>query len=280
MSEVFLSYSRDDRLAAEAFALELGKLGIEVWWDHDLLGGEDYRQRILDRIDTARAVIVLWSRNSVKSQFVTAEAAAANANGALLPASLDGSEPPIDFRVLHTVDLKEWVPGNRLPRALLDGLGGRLQRAVDYSEAGKEVGVIGRTAQKITYAWYADFEGIIFYLIAQTFACILQMTTFVYLVQMKFAEDGGGQGTQVFGYLFAVMVGMVMAPLVMKPILETRRMMSALTLFAAGSALGLPAYFIADFTMRKLGADMLIFVGPTALILLMMLALGDRAARK
>ena len=38
MTEVFLSYSRADRPIAEALALELGRLDIEVWWDLDLLG--------------------------------------------------------------------------------------------------------------------------------------------------------------------------------------------------------------------------------------------------
>ena len=48
MTEVFLSYSRADRPVAEAIARELQQLGVDVWWDHDLLGGDDYRRRISD----------------------------------------------------------------------------------------------------------------------------------------------------------------------------------------------------------------------------------------
>ena len=40
MTEVFLSYNKADRPVAEAIARELHGLGVNVWWDHELLGGE------------------------------------------------------------------------------------------------------------------------------------------------------------------------------------------------------------------------------------------------
>src|SRR5262249_43949770 len=89
MAEVFISYARSDRPSAQALALELQRLGIDVWWDHDLLGGEDYRKRINEVLSRASAVIVMWSRRSVESQFVMGEASAARERGVLVPISLD-----------------------------------------------------------------------------------------------------------------------------------------------------------------------------------------------
>jgi hypothetical protein len=48
MADVFISYCRPDRPVAEAIARELQQLGVDVWWDHDLLGGDDCRRRISD----------------------------------------------------------------------------------------------------------------------------------------------------------------------------------------------------------------------------------------
>ena len=56
--------------------MELGKLGVDVWWDHEVLGGDDYRDRISEVLTRAAAAIVVWSRRSVQSHWVISEAAA------------------------------------------------------------------------------------------------------------------------------------------------------------------------------------------------------------
>jgi hypothetical protein len=94
MTDVFLSYSRADRPVAEAIARELQRLGVDVWWDHDLLGGGDYRRRISDILTRVAAAIVIWSRRSVESQWVISEAAAARERRVLVPVTIDGQEPP------------------------------------------------------------------------------------------------------------------------------------------------------------------------------------------
>ena len=154
MTEVFLSYNRADRPIAEALALELGRLDIEVWWDHDLLGGDDYRRRISEILARVRIAIVIWSRRSVDSQWVLSEAAAARERKALVPVAIDNAELPIDFRALHTTDLMSWVPGDPLPDPLLKSIGERLGRELSYREAAPRSGAVARLAKQATQAWY------------------------------------------------------------------------------------------------------------------------------
>lgn len=40
MSDIFLSYSRDDRDAVEPLAEALAREGYSVWWDRNLTGGQ------------------------------------------------------------------------------------------------------------------------------------------------------------------------------------------------------------------------------------------------
>ena len=98
MTDVFLSYCRADRAVAEAIAQELRQLGVDVWWDnHDILSGEDYRRRISDTLERIRAAIVIWSRQSIESQWVISEAATARDRKVLVPVSIDGKNPQLIF---------------------------------------------------------------------------------------------------------------------------------------------------------------------------------------
>ncbi|HJU17872.1 MAG TPA: toll/interleukin-1 receptor domain-containing protein, partial [Stellaceae bacterium] len=131
--DVFISYTHTDRPVAAAIAGEFAKLAIEVWWDHDLMAGEDYRRRITEILARTPAVIVLWSRRSIASQWVLAEATTASERRALVPLSLDGERPPIDFRSLHTIQLDGWCPGDPLPQEVVRAVAGLLGRSLSYS---------------------------------------------------------------------------------------------------------------------------------------------------
>lgn len=102
-SDVFLSYARQDRPAAQFLAQALERSGYTVWWDRELLGGQDFEQEIGRQLASARAVVVLWSEASVKSDWVRDEAASARDRGVLVPARLNGTLPPMGFRSLHTI---------------------------------------------------------------------------------------------------------------------------------------------------------------------------------
>ncbi len=108
MADVFISYSHVDKGAAKIIAEHLIEEGYDVWWDKDLIAGDDYTTMIEELLDSAKAVIVLWSGKSRASHWVRDEAAVGRDRNRLLPISIDGSLPPLGFRQIHTVALKGW----------------------------------------------------------------------------------------------------------------------------------------------------------------------------
>ena len=108
MSDVFVSYARPDEPHAERVADALRALGYRVWRDDELPAHRSYADVIEERLNSAGAVVVLWSANSAKSQWVRAEADTARAIGTLVQATIDGSVPPLPFNQIHCADLKGW----------------------------------------------------------------------------------------------------------------------------------------------------------------------------
>lgn len=108
MTDVFLSYASEDREHAQQLALALEHAGFSVWWDRHIVIGEAYDQAIERELETARSVIVLWSANSVASEWVKNEAGVAAERGVLLPAMLEQVKLPLEFRRKQTADLSGW----------------------------------------------------------------------------------------------------------------------------------------------------------------------------
>ncbi len=105
---MFISYARADQAVARRTALALQKAGFDVWWDADLPAHRAYSDVIEKHLEEARAVVVLWSRSSAKSEWVRAEADFARARHKLVQGGLDGSLPPIPFNQVQCADLKGW----------------------------------------------------------------------------------------------------------------------------------------------------------------------------
>src|SRR5919106_2653845 len=97
VAAVFVSYARADEPQAELVAEALRALGYEVWRDDELPAHRAYADVIEERLKSAKAVVVLWSAEAAKSQWVRAEADAARSAGTLVQASIDGSVPPMPF---------------------------------------------------------------------------------------------------------------------------------------------------------------------------------------
>jgi TolB-like protein len=106
--EIFLSYSRDDLAIARRFAEGLEREGFSVWWDARLNPGDSFDQTIEKALDDAKAVVVLWSKNSVVSRWVRAEATQAYDNRTLVPVMIEPCKRPIIFELTHTADLSHW----------------------------------------------------------------------------------------------------------------------------------------------------------------------------
>jgi TolB-like protein len=107
-ADIFLSYSREDQVIARRFAEGLQREGFSVWWDQSLHSGEAYDKVTETALRTAKAVVVLWSKASVESRWVRAEATTADRNGTLVPAMIEPCNRPIMFELTHTAELQEW----------------------------------------------------------------------------------------------------------------------------------------------------------------------------
>lgn len=59
--------------------------GYTVWWDTNLAGGEMFREMIASELAQARAVIAVWTKNSVTSVWVQSEAGRALGDRKLIP---------------------------------------------------------------------------------------------------------------------------------------------------------------------------------------------------
>jgi len=108
MSDVFVSYARSDEPQAKRVAEALRSLGYHVWRDDELPAHRPYSEVIEERLKSAKAVVVLWSAEAVKSQWVRAEADAARSAGTLVQALLDGQMPPLPFNQIQCADLAGW----------------------------------------------------------------------------------------------------------------------------------------------------------------------------
>lgn len=117
MSEVFISYSSEDREDARRLAEELEASGLSVWWDRHIPPGRTYDEVIEEALGRARCVVVLWSESSVASDWVKTEAAVGYQRKALVPALLERVEIPLEFRRVQAADLIAWRGGQRMPGA-------------------------------------------------------------------------------------------------------------------------------------------------------------------
>jgi membrane-associated phospholipid phosphatase len=109
MSDIFISYSRNDRAKAETLARALAEVGWSVWWDRNIPAGKDFAKVIEAALEDSKVAIVLWSEHSVASRWVLTEADAAADRGILVPILIDRNvEVPFAFRRIQAADLSEW----------------------------------------------------------------------------------------------------------------------------------------------------------------------------
>jgi hypothetical protein len=111
MADVFLSYAREDSARAEQIANGLQAAGLDVFWDNEIPPGTTWADYIESKLNQCRALIVLWSEHSTKSQWVREEARLGRDRGCLIPVLIDASQPPFGFGEVHAADLSAWNGG-------------------------------------------------------------------------------------------------------------------------------------------------------------------------
>lgn len=108
IATVFLSYSRADQKRALPVIKALEAAGLQVWWDGLLEGGATYLPTTEAALESADAVVVLWSKVSVESNWVRDEAQRGRDRQCLVPLTIDGTMPPLGFRQFQVIDIAKW----------------------------------------------------------------------------------------------------------------------------------------------------------------------------
>lgn len=106
--DIFISYCRQERAVARLFAESFAEERLNVWWDAVLHSGETFDEVIERNLRAAKAVVVLWSPQSVTSRWVRAEATQADRANKLVPVIIEPCNLPIIFELTHTTDLAGW----------------------------------------------------------------------------------------------------------------------------------------------------------------------------
>ncbi len=113
--DIFLSYNREDAARAKLFADAFVAEGFEVWWDANLRSGEEYDRATEAALRSAKAVVVLWSKRSVDSSWVRAEATQAYRSKTLMPAMIEDCVRPVMFELTQTAELSQWRGDRKNP---------------------------------------------------------------------------------------------------------------------------------------------------------------------
>jgi non-specific serine/threonine protein kinase len=114
--KLFISYSHEDKPVAMQVAEALSQRGYEVFWDTKIPAGKTFDTYIYDELEKTDAVIVLWSKHSVDSDYVKEEAEYAKKKSVLVPLSIDATEPPFGFARIQSTDISGWHGSTKDPR--------------------------------------------------------------------------------------------------------------------------------------------------------------------
>ncbi|MGH6876462.1 MAG: TIR domain-containing protein [Rhizomicrobium sp.] len=109
LADIFISYARSTAAQARLVADALRALGYGVWLDVELPAHRAYAEVIEERLASAKAVVVIWSADAARSQWVQSEANRGRMDGKLVQAVIDGARVPMPFDQIQYADLTGWA---------------------------------------------------------------------------------------------------------------------------------------------------------------------------
>ncbi len=137
MADIFLSYARENCEIAKCLSERLESLGWSVWWDWEIPAGQTWRDMIEQSLASMRCMVVLWSMDSIDSDWVKEEAEKGKAQRKLVAALIDEVMPPMGFRAIQAADLIGWDGSQDFPGFvnLIDALEAQLGKPVKIPAA-------------------------------------------------------------------------------------------------------------------------------------------------
>jgi serine/threonine-protein kinase len=136
MSDVFVSYKAEDKRRVKPLVDALEAEGYSVWWDEQIGGGAQWRHTIESELNSAKCVIVAWSKRSVGEEgtFVQDEATRAQQRHVYVPVLIDKVHLPLGFGETQALPLVGWHGNRSDPRyeavlaAVRRCMGGKVRR--------------------------------------------------------------------------------------------------------------------------------------------------------
>ena len=131
MTDIFLSYASQDRERVLPLVEALEADGYSVWWDRNIRPGPSFDREIEIALKDASCIVVVWSQDSVESEWVRNEVDDGVRRGIIVPVLIDDVLPPLAYRRRQSANLVNWA-GERDSeyqqlltgiRAILDGAG-------------------------------------------------------------------------------------------------------------------------------------------------------------
>jgi hypothetical protein len=120
-SDIFLSYSRADHELAERFVAAAAARGVSVWFDVQIEGGENWREKIVEALGSAEALVILFSERSNKStQLIKELALAEGLRKRVVPVLIADCEPRGAY--LYELASLNWINIHPNPETRLAGL--------------------------------------------------------------------------------------------------------------------------------------------------------------
>ena len=119
-----------------------------IWWDTELLPGDNFRQRIDEELAKAKAVVIIWTQTSAGSDWVIEEAEEARTGGKLT--SVIGANTkikiPKPFGVLHHVPIADRPS---IPSAISKKIPAQPIHKNDFAVANEDKTFLATSAQRI-----------------------------------------------------------------------------------------------------------------------------------
>ena len=137
MADIFISYASEDKDRVIPIVKALEQKGWSVWWAPEIRTGTPFDRVIEKALKDARSVFVVWSHDSVDSDWVRAEATDGLEREILISVAIEPNvKPPLRFRYIHTEQLIDW-DGKR-PSASFDKIVADLKAILKGQEPPKD----------------------------------------------------------------------------------------------------------------------------------------------
>jgi len=107
MTQVFISYSREDMEFVQRLAMDLHTAGLNVWWDlSDIQGSDVWERKIEEGLSTSQYFIVVLTPASLESRWVRREYLSADNTGIkIIPLKLKPYDvTPLTLRDIQPID--------------------------------------------------------------------------------------------------------------------------------------------------------------------------------